>query len=184
MIVDRDVVGNVTKFSQPEKFLDGIVTQADVIRFLSLNTTLLREEPLFQKTLKELDLGQRLPLIIPSTEIASNAFIEMYEKNKDAAAVVDEKGKLVANISASDLKGLTRSNCVSLSQPLDRFLNRDWRKGWWWRPITVDLNDTLFFIVLQFVSSGVHRMYIVDNDEKPIAEVNHLDILKILLQIK
>jgi hypothetical protein len=62
-IVDREVEGNVTgnfilfdlividslEQSHPEEFLDGICTQADVIRFLAQNTALLRREPLFQR---------------------------------------------------------------------------------------------------------------------------------------
>lgn len=84
-----------------------------------------------------------------------------------------------------------------LSDPLDNFLNRDWRRGWWAKPICVDLDDPLFFVVLQFVSSKVHRyaktseylyiyifrMYIVDRG-KLIGEVNHLDVLKILLKVR
>jgi CBS domain-containing protein len=183
MIVDREVEGNVSEQKQPEEYLDGLITQSDVIKFLAQNSVLMRQEPLFQKTLRELNLGQRKPLILSHSEISSDAFIEMADKGFDSAAVVDDSGKLIANISAADLKGLTRRNCVILSDPLDNFLNRDWRRGWWAKPICVDLNDPLFFVVLQFVSSKVHRMYIVDNEGKPIGEVNHLDILKILLKI-
>jgi len=184
MIVDRQVTGYVAKFTEPEQSLDGLVTQADVIRFLAQNASLLRQEPLFQITLAELGLGKRAPLIVSQHEIASKAFIEMYEKKSDFAAVVDDSGRLIANISASDLKGLNRSNCVSLSQTLDQFVNRDWKRGWWAKPITVELTDPLFFIVFQFVASGVHRLYIVDNDGKPIGEVNHRDVLRMLLRIR
>jgi CBS domain-containing protein len=183
MIVDREVEGNVSEQKQPEEYLDGLITQSDVIKFLAQNTVLMRQEPLFQKTLRELMLGQRKPLILSQSAISSDAFIEMADKGFDSAAVVDNSGKLIANISAADLKGLTRRNCVILSDPLENFLNRDWRRGWWAKPICVDLDDPLFFVVLQFVSSKVHRMYIVDDDGKPVGEVNHLDILKILLKI-
>jgi len=184
IIVDRDVPGEVAPFSQHEKELDGLVTQADAVRFLAQNIALLRQEPLFQKTLAELKLGTRTPLTVSQNEIASKAFIEMYEKKRDSQAVVDENGKLIGTISASDLKGLTRNNCTVLSQPLHIFLNRDWRRGWWSKPITVEMSDPLFFVVMQFVSSGVHRLYIVNVEGKPIAEVNHLDIIKVLPEIK
>jgi len=62
-------------------------------------------------------------------------------------------------------------------------VNRDWKRGWWVKPIVVELTDPLFFIVFQFVSSGVHRLYLVDKEGKPVSEVNHMDILKIILQI-
>jgi CBS domain-containing protein len=146
MIVDREVEGNVSEQKQPEEYLDGLITQSDVIKFLAQNSVLMRQEPLFQKTLRELNLGQRKPLILSHSEISSDAFIEMADKGFDSAAVVDDSGKLIANISAADLKGLTRRNCVILSDPLDNFLNRDWRRGWWAKPICVDLNDPLFFV--------------------------------------
>jgi CBS domain-containing protein len=184
LIVDRDVLGNVHEQEQPEEFLDGIVTQSDCIKFLAENITLLRQEPLFQKTLSELGLGNRKPYIISHKEQAAKAFIEMTDKGFDSAAIVDDNGRLMAVISASDLKGLTRRNCVVLTENVENFLNRDWKRGWWVRPLTVDLSDPLFFVVLQFVSSKVHRMYIVDDDGLPIGEVNHLDILQILLQIQ
>jgi len=184
MIVDRPVMGNVEKFTKPEESLDGMVTQADVVRFLAQNAALLRMEPIFQMSLRDLGIGSRTPLIVSQHEIASKAFIEMYEHRSDFAAVVDDYGRLMDTISASDLKGLNRSNCVSLSQTLDQFVNRDWKRGWWAKPITVELTDPLFFVVFQFVSSGVHRLYIVDSDGKPIGEVNHMDILKVLLRIR
>jgi 5'-AMP-activated protein kinase, regulatory gamma subunit len=184
MIIDRVIEGNVAVFSRPEEFLDGLVTQADVLRFLAQNMPLLRKEPLFQKTLAELKLVNRTPLIVSHREITSVAFIEMMDKKRDSAAVVDDSGKLIANISASDLKGLTRNNCMLLSQTLDVFLYRDWRRGWWSKPLTIEVNDPLFFAVMQFAAAGVHRLYIIDNDGKPHAEVNHMDILKVLLQIQ
>jgi hypothetical protein len=76
--------------SQPEEFLDGICTQADVVRFLAENTALLRKEPLFQRryvmilhdvnlifSLAELNLAQRKPYVLPHDAISGQAFIEM-----------------------------------------------------------------------------------------------------------
>lgn len=184
MIVDREVEGNVTEQTHPEEFLDGICTQADVIRFLAQNTALLRKEPLFLKSLAELNLGQRTPHVLAHDLNSAQAFIHMTDRRLDSAAVVDDAGKLIATVSASDLKGLTRRNCVILGQPLDDFLNREWRRGWWNRPLTVKLEDPLYFVVLQFVSTKVHRMYVLDNDGKPIGELNLLDVLNTLLKIQ
>jgi CBS domain-containing protein len=183
VIVDREVTGFVEEQSQSEEFLDGICTQADAVRFLSQNTVLLMQEPLFQKTLSDLNLGKRLPLILSHRLNSYKAFMEMVTHGSDSAAVVDDSGKLLATISVSDLKGLTRRNCGILREPLYQFLKRDWSRGWWNRPITVSLSDPLYFVVLQFVSSKVHRMYIVDEEQKPIGDVNLLDALYILTQI-
>jgi len=183
MIVDRDVDGFVAEQSQTEEFLDGMCTQADVVRFLSQNAALLRQDPLFQKSLRELGIGKRSPYIVNQDEITSKAFSDMASKGLESAAVVDDSGKLIANLSVNDLKGLTRRNCDILLEPLSNFLTRDWSRGWWNRPITVTLDDPLYFAVLQFVSSNVHRMYILDDDGKPVGDVDLTDVLKVLLQI-
>jgi CBS-domain-containing membrane protein len=183
MIVDRKVPTDVAKQTQPEELLDGILTQSDVVKFLAQNTVLLRQEPVFQKTLRELNLGERKPLIFHHKEITSKAYITMAEKEISSAAVVDDEGVLIDNISVSDLKGLNRRNCVVLSSALEEFLRRDWKRGWWLKPICVQPSDTLFFVILQFVSSSVHNMYLVDRDEKPIGEVSLEDVLKVLITI-
>jgi len=183
MIVDRDVEGFVAEQSQTEEFLDGMCTQADVVRFLSQNAALLRMDPLFQKSLSELGLGKRDPFVINENQVTAKAFSQMAEEGLESAAVVDDSGKLIASLCVNDLKGLTRRNCDILLDPLSSFLTREWSRGWWSKPISVSLDDPLYFIVLQFVSSNVHRMYVIDDDGRPIGDVDLMDILKVLIKI-
>jgi len=184
IIVDREVPGDVDKQTHPETAVYGLLTQTDIMRFLSQNLMLLRKEPIFQKTLKELNLGTRLPKIVYQTDIASEVFSELGELGCPGAAVVDQSGQLIANLSASDLKGITRRNCMVLDSTLENFLMKDRKRGWWVKPVTVDTGDTLLQTVLQFVCSRVHRMYLVDDDNKPIGEINHTDVLIELQKIR
>jgi len=183
MIVDRAVSGNVAQISNPEEYLDGLVTQSDVIRFLAQNSMLMRQDPHFQKTLQELNLGTRHPLIVSQNDQVSKAFLQMVENRTSSAAVVDNEGKLVANLSASDLKGLNRRNLNVLKSTTLEFLNRDWNRGWWTKPIYLNPRDPLYHVVLQFVASKVHRMYLIDDHGMPVGEVSQMDILKELLKI-
>jgi CBS-domain-containing membrane protein len=92
--------------------------------------------------------------------------------------LVDNNGKLIANISASNIKGMTRANIQLLYRPLTDFLARDRKRGWWQLPITTTLDTTLENVLLQFVAAKVHRMYIVDDDGKPVGEVSISDIVR------
>jgi len=92
--------------------------------------------------------------------------------------LVDNSGKLIANISASNIKGMTRANIQLLYRPLTDFLARDRKRGWWQLPVTTTLDTTLQDVLVQFVAAKVHRMYIVDNEDKPIGEVSISDIVR------
>jgi len=178
LIVERKIQGDVAELSEPEPTgVDGLLTQSDVLRFLAQNLVLLSQEPHFQKNLNELGLGNRKPKIVALTDNVAQTFMEMGSSGTHGAAVVDSQGKLFANISVSDLKGMTRRNCVMLNSNIDEFLKKDRKRGWWVKPIVVDPACTLYQLVLMFASSKVHRIYLVDNEGKPTGEINHSDIL-------
>jgi CBS domain-containing protein len=183
IIVGREVEGDVSIQTKEESFFDGLLTQSDILRFLTENIMFMRKEPLFKKTLRELGLGKRVPTTVSYNEIASTAFAQMGTLEISGLAVVDNDGRLFANLSVSDLKGLTQKNCMILNNSLEHFLMRDRKRGWWVKPICIDLDDTVMQTVFQFVASKVHRMYIIDDDGKPVGEINHTDILRELIQI-
>jgi len=178
LIVERKIQGDVAELTEPEPTgVDGLLTQSDILRFLAHNLVLLSQEPHFQKSLSELGLGTRKPKIVSLTDNVAQTFMEMGSSGTHGAAVVDSQGKLFANISVSDLKGMTRRNCVMLNSNIDEFLKRDRKRGWWVRPIVVDPTCSLHQLILMFVSSKVHRIYLIDNEGKPVGEINHADVL-------
>jgi CBS domain-containing protein len=178
LIVERKIQGDVAELTEPEPTgVDGLLTQSDVLRFLAQNLVLLSQESHFQKSLSELDIGSRKPKIVSLADNVAQIFMEMGSSGTHSAAVVDNHGKLFANISVSDLKGMTRRNCVMLNSNIDEFLKRDRKRGWWVKPIVVDPSCSLYQLILMFASSKVHRIYIVDNEGKPTGEINHADVL-------
>jgi predicted transcriptional regulator len=177
LIVNRMVEGDCSEHTHPESDVDGIVTQADALRFLASNAMLMKQDPFFSKSLQELGLGNKKPTCIPYNEIAKNAFAKLDFSKCSGAAVVDDQGKLIANISATDLKGITRLNAPILNLKLSEFLERDQRRHWWSRPICVNFQDSLYQTILQFVAMNIHRMYICDSQNKPIGEIDYADIL-------
>jgi len=177
LIVDRQVQGNVTKFSQPENDIDGVLTLSDVLKFLVANSMFMREEPMFSKTLKELGLGRTKPNTINHTAFAADAFRQMDRSSHDGLAVINDDGVLIGNLSACDLKGVTRQNCPILNTPVEDFLLRDQKREWFYRPLALDINDTLYHTIHQFASLGKQRFYFVDQQGRPIGEISRRDII-------
>lgn len=179
LIVERPLDKIVIQQAKPEDVVLGLLTQSDIIRFAAENLMWIKREPLFQKTLRQVSLGQRKPIIVQPDIIAYQAFKEIHNKEgREGVALVDNDGKLIANISASNIKGMTRANIQLLYRPLTDFLARDRKRGWWQLPVTTTLDTTLENVLLQFVGAKVHRMYIVDDDGKPVGEVSISDIVR------
>jgi len=180
LIADRKINGVVEKFGTSqdvEKDIDGVLTLADVLKFLVANSMYMREEPMFARTLKDLGLGRSVPKTINCLEPVANAFRQMARDHHDGLAVVDDQGRLIGNLSASDLKGITRQNCPILNSSITDFIVRDNRREWFYRPLILDINDTLYQTIHQFVSLGKQRFYFVDKDGKPVGEVSRKDII-------
>jgi CBS domain-containing protein len=179
LIVERRLEKTVIQQEKPEEFVLGILTQSDLIRFVAENIMWIKKEKVFQATLRQLNLGQRKPIIVPPTTLAYQAFQEIHRnEGREGVALVDNNGRLIANISASNIKGMTRANIQLLFRPLTDFLGRDRKRGWWQLPICTTLDTTLENIILQFVGTKVHRMYIVDNDGRPTGEVSLFDVIE------
>jgi CBS domain-containing protein len=181
VIVDRVVAGDVEEQPYPETFFQGIVSSADVLRFLTKFPTWIKKESFFKQKMSELFKKFREPHIVCENEITSRVFTEMGDIASKGAAVVDESGKLLFNLSPSDLKGITISNYFILNAPLKEFLKQDRARDWWTEPICADLESSLYETMQQFVCTKVHHMFIVDAEGKPTGVLNHRDILSQIL---
>jgi len=178
MIVDRAIEeGTVVEQTKPEEMVVGLLTQSDLVRFVAENFVWMKKEPIFQKTLQELGLGTRKPITVNQTLLAYEAFMEIHKQGSEGVAMVDSNGKLVANVSASNIKGMTRRNYQLLFRPLTQYLARDRKRGWWQLPLCTTLDTKLETVVLQFVAAKVHRMYICDEEGRPTGEVSLSDIM-------
>jgi len=178
MIVDRIIEeGTVVEQTKPEEMVVGLLTQSDLVRFVAENFVWMKREPIFQKTLQELGLGQRKPITVDMSVQAYQAFMEIHKQGSEGVAMVDANGKLIANVSASNIKGMTRRNYQLLFRPLTQYLARDRKRGWWQLPLCTTLDTKLEQVVLQFVAAKVHRMYICDAEGRPTGEVSLSDVM-------
>jgi CBS domain-containing protein len=182
IIVDRIVAGDCEEQPYPEIFFQGIISATDILKFLCRYPTWLKKDPLFHRKVRDLFEKFREPLVVKQSELASKVFSEMGHNDNKGVAVVDDNGKLLYNISASDLKGIDINNSHILNSTLREFKDRDRSRDWWTAPICVDLDSTLYETLQQFVCTRVHRMYIIDEQGKPTGELNHRDLLRLIYE--
>jgi CBS-domain-containing membrane protein len=159
----------------------GVFTQSDVIRFFSNNPYWIKMLPNFCKRLNEIGIiGNNTEQLctVDQNVLAYEAFQMIANSNCSGLAVLDGQRKLVAHLSASNIRGINRTNFQLLRRPLFEFLQRDRRRGWWTMPICLNASDTLEKAVLQFGGTRVHQMYVCDTDGKPRHVVTLTDILR------
>jgi len=179
----------------PSKDVLGLITQSRMLEFLYEYRHLVGE--MMHKTIRNafaLELKSQQLVTIGEHEFVIAALHKIWENNITGVAVVNEKGKLTANFSASDLKhaqirpigGLIHD----LYQPLKQFMNirstlaeKIMKSGTpKFEPISVKETDTLEKAISLIVEHKIHRIYTVDGEGKPIHVLSLSDILTMFLK--
>jgi len=152
--------------------LIGIVSQSDVTNYI------FDRSSQFQGILKQKfeDCQLTLPPIVTITEEATliQVFLSILKNGISGLAVVDNKGRLVNNISASDLKGVTKMNFFKLEGQIQQLLWANTSKK---PPVSCKRTDTWEQIISKFVNTGVHRIYVVDDEGKPVTSISLTDLM-------
>jgi CBS domain-containing protein len=113
------------------------------------------------------------------------SFLRMHTEKISALAIVDDDGKLIGNLSISDLKGfqLYLSDFNDLLKPVSEFLALIRKKQGRPENFVVAVSPTTLTkdIVAQLNDEIVHRAYIVDDDNKPIGIFSLSDLMQNLI---
>jgi len=127
---------------------------------------------------------------ITTKERAIDAFMAMHDKRVSAVAVVDDDGKIVGNISASDMKTIGYDGALlsRLFYPASEFLKLISSHGHVPSPgnphppapaPVVATRDTSFRAIIgTLVNSRIHRVYVVDEAQRPIGVVGYTEMLR------
>jgi len=160
-----------------------LVSQSDIIRYL------YSQKPNFSPLMSDLfntkigDLGMISPegiLSVPTKTRAFNAMKLLYEANVGAIAIVNRFGILKGNLSASDLRGISQEKLRFLGASVTQFLkvmNASRLHPSSLTPIVCSKDDTLLSVLDKVVNFSIHRVWIVDEEKKPIGVVSLTDIL-------
>eukprot|EP01126_Amoeba_proteus_P031262 TRINITY_DN3071_c0_g1_i4.p1 TRINITY_DN3071_c0_g1~~TRINITY_DN3071_c0_g1_i4.p1 ORF type:complete len:328 (+),score=35.79 TRINITY_DN3071_c0_g1_i4:128-1111(+) len=169
----------------PHGAITSIISQSDV---LSVLHKLRREEKLFSelenKTLIQLGIGKAESVVTMSINAqAIHAFWCLYFNKVSAVAIVDPQGRLLGNISASDIRGIGGARRFStLLLPIGEFCQLEGPD--FVRPaIHCTQNSTLGFVIEKLVSNRIHRIWVVE-DKKPIGLVSLTDVMKLLVKLE
>jgi len=151
--------------------LISLITQIDVIPFLQQNMSSLGD--LGNQTVADLDFLPGNVTSIYEDASLKSAFADIVGAGLSAIAVVKRDGRLAGNLSASDFKGVTEENFVELNSPISTYTKYQ-------RPVFCRRHTTFAALIDLFGASLVHRVFIVDNEERPIGLVTLTDVCKVI----
>jgi CBS domain-containing protein len=156
-----------------------IVSRTDIIRYLAKNINHYNPDIRYS-SVSQLNLPMARPLLTaPPTMLAIHAFYMMWTLKIPSVGIVDLNNKLAANLSLSDLKGLTQRNFISLMSPVGNFITGVVRNPKL-PPISVFPSSTFENCLLLMTSTGVHHLWVVNKDLTPVGVISMGDIINVL----
>jgi len=163
-----------------QRNLRNIITQSQIIGFLHRRKELLGD---FNND-KCIDIATKPVVSVNAGRTAMDAFSEMMSRNVSGVAIVDNDGKLVGNLSLRDIKGVTSDGKLfeRLYRSVGGFvaeLRKDFeaKHGRPPAPVVVAEDATILAALEAIHKAEVHRVFVVDAQEKPIGVVALKDIL-------
>jgi CBS domain-containing protein len=161
-----------------ENKIIGIISQTDIMQWVANH---LDKLPKGDKTLKE--LGLLKPVVMARAEAMLGDVLDILCQSKvSGLALVDSEGKIVSNFSASDLRGLQRAVYSWFNKSTIDFLQHF---GMGPKPPIVQSGDTTFKDCAEKLAhlskERIHRVYLVDNEDRPVGVVSLSDVMPLLL---
>lgn len=177
-----------------------VVSQGDVIKFLWENKAKLGDA--VNLTLESLDLADTFVYSVTAETPALVAFHNMAFDMKSGVAITDvPDGKLVGNVQAEHLRDIPVEHFAILLLPVGEFLSVISGKG----PsieealsgkkpegtslqclkglplFSLTAKSTLGECIEMMITNGLHRVYVVDDEGKPVSVVTQTDILQLVV---
>jgi CBS-domain-containing membrane protein len=155
--------------------IKAIITQSDIVQLLFNNMDVLGD--MKEKSIQELKIGTHEVISMSIEAQAIHAFYLMiYHRVHAVALTHGSSGKLVANLSASDIKGLASENLSSLLLPVKKYLNAHAKlKG---VAISVKNDSTLEELITKFALFRVHHVWMLDEQDRAVGVIGLADLMK------
>eukprot|EP00010_Vexillifera_abyssalis_P005771 CAMPEP_0201552276 /NCGR_PEP_ID=MMETSP0173_2-20130828/14597_1 /ASSEMBLY_ACC=CAM_ASM_000268 /TAXON_ID=218659 /ORGANISM="Vexillifera sp., Strain DIVA3 564/2" /LENGTH=311 /DNA_ID=CAMNT_0047962729 /DNA_START=30 /DNA_END=965 /DNA_ORIENTATION=- len=166
---------------------DYVVTQTDLVRYLITAHThneIQLDSAQLSKKLSELETLGSSVKTVNASESALSAFAKMGADHLSALGVVNADGKLVGNLSASDIRGVTPDLYPCLLQDITKFWQTVHTDKWSGLSkhqdlVTVTDDTTLDQLLKEFSATRLHHVYLVDNDGKPKRAISLTDVIQL-----
>lgn len=160
-----------------------ILTHKRILRFLFLFYKELPQPSFLFRSLKELKIGtyESITTITRKTLVIT-ALDKFIEKRISALPVVDEiTGKVIDIFAKHDVVQMAADKTYkNLSLTVGKALER--QNSWFEGVVKCKLDDTLGTVIHRIVKAEVHRIIVVDDDDKVIGVVSLSDILTFLAE--
>jgi len=102
----------------------------------------------------------------------------MISRNElSALPIVNDKGQLMGTLSSSDFRGIGLDNFKDTLLPVNRFIILA-RAGKKQQHRTVRPDEILSSVVDKLLLRCIHRVWVVDHENKPVAVMSLTDIIR------
>ncbi|XP_046594034.1 dentin sialophosphoprotein isoform X3 [Neodiprion lecontei] len=154
-----------------------ILTHKRILRFLFLYILELPRPSFMSKTLRELRIGtfENIETATEETSIIL-ALKKFVERRVSALPIIDNDGKLVNIYSKFDVINLAAEKTYNNLDVSLRDANEH-RNEWFEGVQSCKLDETLFTVMEKIVRAEVHRLVVVDDDDKVIGIISLSDLL-------
>ncbi|XP_060812814.1 serine-rich adhesin for platelets-like [Bombus pascuorum] len=154
-----------------------ILTHKRILRFLFLYIHELPKPSFTSKTLRDLRIGtfENIETATEETSIIL-ALKKFVERRVSALPIIDTEGKLVNIYSKFDVINLAAEKTYNNLDISLREANEH-RNEWFEGVQSCKLDETLFTIMERIVRAEVHRLVVIDDDDKVIGIISLSDLL-------
>jgi len=174
----------ITDSSSGKNACIGIISQSGLVAFIA------NKCPPGSLDVKMVDAGleyKKDVVKIADDASASDAFELLDSHRLSGIAVVDEDGKLIGNTSARDIKNAVmdagRTNMdVDILSYLARVRQSQMMQNDKYPSCHVREDATVAHVVNLLAKTGYHRVFVVDDDMKPVGVVSFADIIKFFIE--
>ncbi|XP_066939450.1 uncharacterized protein SNF4Agamma isoform X3 [Macrobrachium rosenbergii] len=158
-----------------------IVTHKRILKFLYLYINELPKPSMLQQPLRDLGIGTYDKIETASQDtLIIEALNKFVQHRISALPIVDTQGKLVDIYAKFDVINLAAEGTYNNLDITLRKAN-EYRNEWFEQVHKCTLDETLGTIMERIVRAEVHRLVVVDSDDKVIGVISLSDILKYLV---
>jgi len=157
--------------------LTNVLSQSDIIQFIASKSIQMGSK--FNKSLEEAGLHVLGVATVLDNVTALDALRYLRDLKVSGLGIVDSSGKLVGNLSATDMLGLTAENFRHLALPVRLFLQA--MHGFRRNPVCCKSSDTVLTLINKLNDHSVQRIYIADDNMIPQGVITLTDVMQYLL---
>jgi len=168
-------IHRIVVLKREDNDISGILSQTNVVNSLILHGKLSQ----FKSSVDKVENKTTKLISVPQENLAIDSFLKMDSNNLSSLAVVDAQGKLIGNLSAADLRVAALDFNLLLRSTRDflAIVRKEENK-----PVDFIVScqpkSSLHDAVKKMNEYKCHRIYMVDNDNKPLAVISLTDIIK------